>query len=288
MANRYLTENLDALIELRDMMREAHGKFISELIHSSFFLAVDFDMNPLRLSIDGDDYAFIFSTPDEFDKVYPNEDVPAMEVELSALIDILEPYRLDGLILNVSSQNFCMTKTFLEGLNDLPSCVICSSNAYSSQELKVLKDSLDNHDFENFIRTCDNHMEFFEMMSSRVLFAAVESDKDMDILEQGGIVDTFGLDHKYDYYSQNGHVSLFTSEDKVKNIKTSKFKYLALVNFATFVHYAIMNEFEGIAVNPDDENYTVPIDVLISNWGLINRTCWDEKLVYASNTLFSI
>ena len=114
MNNKYLAQNLDSLIGLADMMWEVHGKFVSELIHSSFFLAVDEGMDPLKLSINNEEYAFIFTSPEEFDMAYPSEDVPAIEMEFSALVDFLEPYGLDGYILNVSSQNFYMTRKFLK------------------------------------------------------------------------------------------------------------------------------------------------------------------------------
>lgn len=288
MNNRYLTEGLNDLLELTDMLREAQDRFVSELIHSSFYLALDEKMNPIRLSINNNDYAFIFTSPEEFDKTYPSEDVPSMDIELSSLMDIIGLYKLDGLILNVSSQNFYLTKKFLKGLSDLPSNITLSSEAYSTEELKRLRKSIDNGHVEDFIRNPNNYIEFFEMMSSAVLFAVVESESDMDILEHDGIVDTFGLDTKLDYYAHRQNVVLFTSEDKAKRIKTSKFRYLSLVNFATLVHYAIKNEFEGITINPNEENYVVPVDVLIRNWALINRTCWDERMVSAGHNLFQI
>ena len=288
MNNRYLTEGLNDFLDLTDMLREAQDRFVSELIHSSFYLALDEKMNPLRLSINNNDYAFIFTSPEEFDKAYPREDVPSMDIGLSSLMDIIHIYKLDGLILNVSTQNFYLTKKFLKGLNDLPSNITLSSEAYSTEELKRLRKSIDNRYVEDFIRKSNNYMEFFEMMSSAVLFAVVESESDMGILEHDGIVDTFGLDNKPDYYTHSQNVALFTSEDKAKGIKTSKFRYLCLVNFAALVHYAIKNEFEGITINPNEENYVVPIDVLIRNWALINRTCWDERMVSAGHNLFQI
>jgi len=118
------------------------------------------------------------------------------------------------------------------------------------------------------------------------LFALIESDNDMDILESNGIIETIGLEDKYAYHTHNNHVPLFTREDKIRSVETSKFKYLSLVNFATLVHYTIKNEFSGIVVNPEDEAYEVPVDVLIENWSLINCTCWDERLVSAKYTIF--
>ena len=288
MNNTYLTGNLDNFLELTDMLREVQDRFISELIHSSFLIAVDEKYNPVCMSINGEKYAFIFTSTEEFEKTYPHDDVSSLEAELSALMDVIKPFRLGGFILNASTQNFCLTKNFLKGLDDIPSCIICSSKAYSSEELKNLRKSIDNEALENFIRTSDDYMEFFRIMSSSVLFAIAESESDMDILEHDGIVDTFGLDHKYDYYIHENHVALFTGEDKIECIESSKFRYLSLVNFASLVHYSINRELEGIVINPGEDDYIVPIDVLIENWALINQTCFDERLVSASHSLFQI
>ena len=240
------------------------------------------------MSINSERYAFIFPSPDEFNKTYPHDDVSSLEAEFSDLMDVLKPFKFGGFILNASNQNFYLTKKFLKCLNDIPSCIICSSKAYSSEELKILRNSIDNETLENFIRTSGNHMEFFRIMSSAVLFAIVESESDMDILEHDGIVDTFGLDYKYDYYIHNNHIALFTGEEKIEGIESSKFRYLSLVNFASLVHYSIKHELEGIVINPCGDDYIIPIDVLTENWSLINRTCFDERLVSAKHSLFQI
>jgi len=79
---------------------------------------------------------------------------------------------------------------------------------------------------EDFIKTQGDYKEFFNLMPSTVLFALIESDNDMDILESNGIIETIGLEDKYAYHTHNNHVALFTREENAKRIETSKFKYL--------------------------------------------------------------
>ena len=286
--NHYLIENLDNFIELSAAIKEYQNQFISELIHSSFLIAHDENKEPIILSINSKDYALLFSDDEEFKKAFPDDKVSSIEFKLSTLIEILKDFKLGGYILNVSSQNFYLTENLLKGLKDLPSNLISSNKTYDSQELKNLKDSIDNHDLEEFIKTPGNFTEFFKLMSSAVLFALVESEQDMGILESEGIIDTMGLKDKYEYHSHNNYVTLFTRKEKIKNIETSKFKYLSLVNFSSLVHYTIKEEFNGIVINPDDESYIIPVDVLIKNWSLINQTCWDERLVSANYNVFPI
>jgi len=286
MKNNYLIKNLDNLMDITDQMRRYQNKFMGELIHSSLLIAHDEEMKPILFTIDGKDYALIFSSNDEFTKAFPNSSGSAVEFSLTTLVEILKDFSLDGFILNVSTQCFYMTRELLKALNDLPSNLFSSNKTYTSEELKVLKNSINNHILEDFIKTQGDYKEFFNLMPSTVLFALIESDNDMDILESNGIIETIGLEDKYTYHIHNNHVALFTREENAKRIETSKFRYLSLVNFATLVHYTIKNELSGIVINPDDEAYVVPVEVLIENWSLINRTCWDERLVSANYTIF--
>ena len=88
------------------------------------------------------------------------------------------------------------------------------------------------------------------ILSSNPLFGLVISDRDMDILEEDGMIETRGLLDKYDFYHHNRYVALFTSERGLRNVETPKFRYLSLVDFALIAHHSIKNELEGIVKIP--------------------------------------
>lgn len=288
MKNNYLIRNLDKVMDIAGQLRKCQNQFMGELIHSSFLIAHDEEMKPIIISIDCKEYALIFSSQEEFVKAFPGDNVSSLELGMNALVEILKQNRLGGYILNISSQNFYLTGSLLKGLDDLPSNLYSSNKTYTTDELKKLRHSIDNSHVEEFIRSPGTFNEFLGMMSKEVLFALVESDRDMDILECGGIIDTCGLEDKYDYYSHDGYVALFTREKMIKEVQTLKFRYLSLANFTSLVHHAIKQELRGIVINPYEECYVVPIDVLVENWSLINRTCWDERLASADYHVFLI
>lgn len=287
--NTYLMESFDEFMKTQLILRQHHDRFISEIIHSSFLLAIDKELKTVALSLDNRKYAFIFTDADEFEKAFPADDMMAIDYDLDVLIGILNKEKFDALILNVSSHNFYLTREFLNNLKDVPNTsIIDHSGAYSSEELKFLKNSANNKKVEEFIRCPGEFSRLVEIISSNVLFGLVISDKDMDILECDGVIETWCLVGNFDLYSHEKYAALFTSEDKLKNIETSKFKYLSLVDFATIVHHSIKNEFKGIVINPGEENYLIPVEMLIENWSLIYQTCFDYDLVTAKNTLFML
>ena len=286
--NNYLTKNLDSFLELSVEMKRSYNQFMSELIHSSFLIAFDEITCPVILSINNKDYALIFTSLEEFKKTFPFKEDSFLDCEFASLKDLLDCFNLEGYILNVSTQNFYITKKFLNGLDNIPSNLVSFSEEYSAEELKCLKDSINNEILEEFIKDSRGYLELFDIISSSPLFALVVSDKDMGILESDGMIRTYGIDDGYDYYTHNQYVSVFTSKNRLKEIPTSKFKYLSLVDFASLAHVAINQEYEGIIINPGEESYIVPVDILLKNWGMISQTCGDKRLVSAKHNLFLI
>lgn len=286
--NAYMTKSLDNFLNISVEFKKSYNQFISELIHSSLLIAHDEEHKPIVFTIDGKDYGLVFTSPEEYEKTFPSGDESYLDFDLSAMKEIIKGFKLDGCILNISNQNFYLTKKILNNLDILPRDCICSDDSYSCDELKELKNSIDNEILEEFMKNPGTCRELFEIISSTVLFGLMESDKDMSILEYDGMIDTMFANDKYDWHIHNRHVALFTSENRLKGIKTSKFKYLALANFASIAHVAINRELEGIVINPGDEEYIIPVDTLIRNWSLIYRTCWDERLISAKYSLFSI
>ena len=286
--NRYVLENLDGFLEMQIALKQKYDRLISEMIHSSFIVAHDMDYKPVEMLLDGKRYAFIFTDEEEFIKAFPSEGILPMDFEFNVFKGFINYDKFDGLILNVSTHNFYLTGEFINGLKDIPNSSINHSDAYSSEELKMMKNLANNEKLEQFIKGSGNFSELIELISSNVLFALAVSDKDMGILEFDGVIETWGLDDRFEYYTHDQYVALFTNENKLRDIETAKFKYSALVDFATIVHYTIKNEFKGIVINPDDENYVISIETLIRNWTLINRTCFDFNLVTAKNTIFVI
>ncbi|WP_298523423.1 SseB family protein [uncultured Methanobrevibacter sp.] len=285
--NKYLTKNLDCFLDLSVTLKRYRDRFVSELINSSLLIAHDENIIPITLILDSEKYGFIFTDVEEFKKAFPDASSSSLDFEFSTLKEILNDFKMDGFILNVSTQNIYLTKKFINNLNDLPSNILDCSDAYSAEELQSLKDSLNNGKVEDFIKNSGNFIQLLKIISSNPLFGLMVCDNDMSIIECDGVIDTFGLTDKYDFYNQNQHVALFTDESRLKNVKTDKFKYLSLVDLSVVAHYSIKHELGGIAINPCDENYMIPTEILVEHWPLINRMCYNKRLISGKRYLFT-
>ena len=286
--NIYLTKNLDRFLDLSATLKRYQDRFVSELINSSLLIAHDGEDLPITLTLDGKKYAFIFTDEEEFKKAFSGNDSFSLDFEFSTLKQILNEFKMDGFILNVSTQSLYLTRKFINDLNDLPSTIIDCSDAYSAEDLQYLKDSLNNENLQNSIRNSGDFIQLVKSISSNPLFALMVCDNDMEILECGGMIDALGLGDKYDFYNQKQYVALFTDKDRLKHVDTPKFRYLSLVDFSVVAHYSIKNELRGIVINPDEERHVITNEELVDNWPLINRMCHNRKLISGKRYLFII
>ena len=286
MDNFYLKMNMDNFIKVSEILKKHYARFSQELAHAAFLIAHDEKHLPRAMFLNGKKYAFIFTDSKEYEKAF-GEDEQYMKFDIPTLKDIARDFKLEGLILNVSSQNMYLTRRMLDALDDIPS-KWDSSESYFSEELKLMKENADNEMLETFIRNDGNADEIFEVIAESVLFALQVSEKDMSVLDKGGILNTFGIDRKYELYDDDGYVPVFTRSDGAASVETSKFKYLSIVNFPSVVHYAIQKEFKGIIINPQSDRYVIPVETLLVKWGLIYETCNDAKLASSNHVLFSI
>ena len=84
------------------------------------------------------------------------------------------------------------------------------------------------------------------------------------------------------------YATIFSSKNKIDNVKTSKFKYAQLVNLATLVNFVLTEDMDGIILNPESDN------VLISRLNLLKyslgfeRFANDQRLCESMYYLFDV
>ena len=82
-------------------------------------------------------------------------------------------------------------------------------------------------------------------------------------------------------YTENfggDYATVYTSEDKISNIRTPLNKYSQIVNFAQMAGFILNDDMDGIIINPHEENILLTRDVLLRYYHLLERTCNDSRL----------
>ena len=92
--------------------------------------------------------------------------------------------------MNPSSEKYLFKKEFILSIKHIPKTNFYSSNPYTKEELKDLKDSIDNSSLEKFIAdsaNIGNNELLFEKMSNATFLTLMLSD--LDLNPENGIVD---------------------------------------------------------------------------------------------------
>ena len=255
-------------------------RLINEFRYSNLYIPAKRENGTLNFIIYEDDndgkITPLFTDMDEFHKFYKSdEDIQILENSFELYQNILKTTDIDGYILNPSSEKYLFKKEFILAITNIPKTNFFTTNPYSEEELIALKDSIDNGNLEAFIENPNNigdTVNLFEHMTNSKLLMLMLSDFDLKSenslisLKETGPVAQMYMDKVGGIYA-----TLFTSDEKMEHIKTSKVKYSQIVNLATLVNFVLSEDLDGIILNPESDN------VLITRYNLLKYSLGFER-----------
>ena len=276
-------------IHLNDgkLTEDLNLKLINEFRYSNLYIPAKRDEFSLNFIIyeDGDlRLTPLFTDHDEFRKFFKDmDDIELMQNSFELYQNILKTTDIDGYILNPSSEKYIFEKEFILSIKNIPKTNYYSTNTYTVDELKQLKDSK-NNDLESFIANPRNIGDFealFEQLSHCDLLTLMVSDVDLSAKAENGVIsmmDSGPLAQMYTDRIGGAYATIFSSEDKLKDVKTDKFKYSQVVNLSMLVNFVLTEDMDGIILNPDSDNVLIPRSWLLKYSLGFEKFSNDEKL----------
>lgn len=243
-------------------------KLVNEFRYSNLYIAarkenntlnfITYEYNDLKLTA-------LFTDHDEFRKFHHEEDIQLLQNSFELYQNILKTTDFDGYILNPASEKYLFTKEFILTITNIPKTNFYTTDAYSASELYDIYRNIDNADLEEYISNRQNVGDYeglFEMLANSTILTLMVSDLEFknDIIDLKEIGPVAGM-----YTDKVGgiYVTIFSSTDKIGQVNTSKFKYAQLVNLAMLVNYVLVEDLDGIVLNPDTDNVLIPRSVLL-------------------------
>ncbi|MDO5810161.1 MAG: SseB family protein [Methanobrevibacter sp.] len=243
-------------------------KLINEFRYSNLYIAaqkqnaslsfITYDYEDMKLTA-------LFTDPDEFHKFHSEEDVQLLQNPFEVYQNILKSTDIEGYILNPASEKYLFTKEFILTIANIPRTNFYTTDAYSSEELYDIYRGIDNKELEEYIsnpQNVGNYEGLFEALSSSDIMTLMVSDLDfdediIDLKEHGPVA---GM-----YTDKIGgvYVTIYSSTDKMRQVKSDKRKYAQVVNLAMLVNYVLSEDLDGIVLNPDSDNVLIPRAVLL-------------------------
>lgn len=269
------------------LTEELTFKLINEFRYSNLYIPAKRANGTLNFIIYEDEDGKItplFTDLDEFHKFFKDEDIQVIQNSFELYQNILKTSNIEGYILNPSSEKYLFKKEFILSIKHIPKTNFYSSNPYTKEELKDLKDSIDNSSLEEFIADSNNignNELLFEKMSNATFLTLMLSD--LNLNPENGIVDMQEIGPQASMHVDRiggEYATIFTSEEKMEAVNTTKHKYSQIINLATLVNFVLTEDLDGIVINPESDN------VLITRLNLLKYSLGFER--FANNEKLSM
>ena len=270
-------------------------RLLAELQHSCLIIAGDVSTTHQMAVFNHDDkrHGFLFTDMDEFRRFDPSGECPSQACDFEVYKTMVESGDVDGFVLNPMSEGFIIVREIFEKITELPQRDYPSEGAYSSVELKHLRDSMDNRKLEEFINDFSKigmYEELFDEISESTLLTLMVSREDLTEFAEDGIINMEDTPRGFLYVDKIGgkYATVYTSEERISNVFTGLYKYSQIVNFSQLTNYALNAGLDGIIINPNRESITISRDLLLVYWSLLEEKCNDSKLNNAIKYMFLI
>ena len=272
-------------------------RLINEFRYSNLYIPAKREGGTLNFIIYEDGNVKItplFTDLDEFHKFYKDTDIEVLNNSFELYQNILKTSDIEGYILNPASEKYLFKKEFILSIKNIPKSSFYTTDAYTSEELKEIYDSINNQELESFIENPLNIGDYealFEKLSKSQILTLMLADYDLTGYMKDGIVDqksTGPLGNMHFYNVGGIYATIFSSKNKIGNVKTSKFKYAQLVNLATLVNFVLTEDMDGIILNPESDNVLISrLNLLKYSLG-IERFANDQRLCESMYYLFDV
>lgn len=267
-------------------------RLINEFRYSNLFIPAKRDGVTLNFIIyeDGDlRLTPLFTDSDEFHKFFKDtEDITLMENSFELYQNILLTTELDGYILNPATEKYVFDRDFVLDIKNIPKTNFYTTNTYSKEEIRDMKYA-ENPDLEAFIQNPNNVGEYealFEQFTKSTLLTLMVSDVDLSPKAENGIVSLMDIGPLAQMYTDNVggvYATIFSSENKMRLVDTSQFRYSQVVNLAMLVNFVLTEDMDGIILNPASDNVLITRSTLLRYSRGFEKFANDERL---SNSIY--
>lgn len=263
--HKHLKKQLDIFEQTGKM-----DEFLLELKYSTLLLPVNTDDNILSfpfLVFEDKKYVPVFTDIHEFEKANMDENLTLMDNEFHFYQDLL--YRdVDGIMLNMGSDRFPISREFSSLIE--PNYVFeIDPQVFTVKEIKKIKDSIDNAKLEEFINNPENRYDFEKLIDEIIyadLLTVLISPVDLTKNSEEGVL--FLLPPTPLAIGGEGperYVLIYTSEDEIHiPDNVDAYPYTQLVNLPELINSVLLDDLDGIIINRDSANITIPRGFLLN------------------------
>ena len=214
-----------------------------------------------------DDKKFIpvFTDVYEYNKVGFNENFTLIPNPFDLYLDLLDE-GFDGIIIDVEGNRFPILSEFRDYFKS-SEIFRQDTHFHTSDEVKRIRSSANNSNLDEFLQDESNFWDFerlLNLLSKSDVFSVGLSFDNLAKDSNDGIIHIDEPLPKAIYSSADkSYALIYSSEDEIKPKINPLNPYSQLINFTLFARQVLLDDLDGIILNENSHNITIPREVLL-------------------------
>ena len=244
---------------------------LAELEFSTLLLPVNMNKDTLEFPImwiENKKYVPVFTDIYEYNKINLPENFTLISNEFDFYLNLLDE-NIDGIIIDIGSERFPLTKEFQQIIR--PNYIFdYNPQVFTSKEIRQIKDSVDNKKLEKFLEDESNWWDYerlMELLLESDLFKVVLSEEDISYKAKNGVISLHNvnvLPTALAAKATERYALVYTKEDEILPRDNPLYPYLQLVNLPELIKRILLDDLDGIILNENTQNITVPRECLLN------------------------
>ena len=255
----------------------------AELQFSTLLLPVDIESDTLAfplLNFEDRKYAPVFTDVHEYNKCGQLDSFHLMPNEFDFYLNLLDE-KIDGIIIDVEGERFPLTKE-IKAFVSPNSTFDYDPNVFTIDEIKQMKESINNCELEEFLKDEANFWDYeklIDLLLDAKLFKVALSKDDLSCRADDGVIslhDIGNLPSAITTKFTDSYALIYSSESEVKPKNNPMNPYLQLVNLPELINRVLLDDLDGIVLNENSQNITIPREFLLNFLKDFNHPNLDE------------
>lgn len=268
--NRTVThKHLKKQFDIFDRTQELDELFL-ELEYSTLLLPVNIEGNAVSfplIDFEGKKYAPVFTDFYEFNKVGFDGNFTLKAYGFEFYLELVDE-RIDGIIIDIEGERFPITKEFREFIK--PSYIMdYDPQVFTLKEIRRIRDCAENMELEDFLKDKSNHWDYKSLMDNLLksdVFCVALSEDDLSEKAKDGVISIHGIGKLPLATSSRpgeSYALLYSSENEIKPKNNPMYPYSQLANLPELINRVLLDDLDGIILNENSQNITIPRDFLL-------------------------
>lgn len=282
--NRTIThKHLKKQVDLLETAEDLYPLF-KELEFSTLLLPTKIENDILAfptIDFDGEKFIPLFTEVYEYDKVNFTENFTLISNSFDFYLSLLDD-GLDGIIIDVEGVKLPILREFKDAV--VPDQIFNQElHFHTIDEVRRVRSRVNNFRLEEFLQDESNFWDIeklLNLLNKSDVFSVALSVEDLSMDSNDGIIHIDEPLPKATYSSASqSYALIYSSENEIKPKNNPLNPYSQLVNFPFFARQVLLDDLDGIILNENSHNITIPREFLfdyIENLESVDLNSYDD------------